>query len=148
MHCRRAWGGRKKFIIRGILVKLVIYVLPGHRKFKIANLMKFVMFVCFLHLSITLSPKNIMGNLIAPLTNFLEFLSQHTLDPRPPSAVPSKQNCHSYGVNSTVEREMVISNHSPFSLIESKWICGQTNHKKGIWAYTVAVSLVLQVEST
>ena len=67
---------------------------------------------------------------------------------RPPSAVPAKQNCHSYDVTSTVEREMVLSNYSPFSWIKFKWICGPKNHKKGIWAYTLAVAPVLKVEST
>ena len=58
---------------RGILVKSVIYVSPGHLKFEIANFMSNVNFLCFLPFSIVLSLKNIMGNLIAPLTNFLQL---------------------------------------------------------------------------
>ena len=55
----------------GNLVKLVICVSAGQLKFEIANFMINATFLCFLPFSIVLSLKNAMGNLIAPLTNFL-----------------------------------------------------------------------------
>ena len=55
--------------IWGILVKLVIWVIPGHPNSKIANLMKLVNFAFFSSQYHVFELKNIRGNLIAPNSN-------------------------------------------------------------------------------
>ena len=62
---------------RGILVKLVICVSPGHSKIKIANFMKYITFAQFLPLNTILWLKNVFGNLIAQLTNILQPINEN-----------------------------------------------------------------------
>ena len=49
---------------RGILVKLVICVLPGHWKTKILNLKKYLSLVCFLCDPITSNEEKMLGHLV------------------------------------------------------------------------------------
>ena len=60
--------------MRGILVKLVICVSSGQLKIKIANLIQYAILAYFLPFSNALSLENMIGNLIAPLTNFCTTL--------------------------------------------------------------------------
>ena len=56
---------------RGILVKLVICVLPGHWKIKIPELTKYIDFGCFLVGYITYNEKKVLGHLNLPISPFL-----------------------------------------------------------------------------
>ena len=67
------WHAENKNSKWGILVK------SGHLEIKSANFMQYITFACSLPSNNALSPKNMMFNLIAPLTKILYLINGNSM---------------------------------------------------------------------